>query len=339
MESGVQAWKRKLAGSLPQGLRLRLRKWERTFRFVRNAVYDGRRFLKWSTAANQPMLRSQARAHLTFDYHKLEKGLSLPERRQGFGRTVASRLVDDIQRYEQTFGKDDMSLIVRDVLAAYRDENTANGVVVEKVDAFLASSDPSPAEGRNGGAIQLTKDQLFPVNSPTASQFIMSRRSARQYTGELVSSAQIERAVKLAQRCPSVCNRQAGIVYAANQRAMIDEVLRYQNGNGGFGHLLGGVFIVCADMTRFQSVGERMQAYVDGGIFAMALLQALHAEGLGACMLNWSQEMQGDLALRRRFAIDESLVVITMIGFGHTPETLSVAVSPRDPLPIRWVEG
>ncbi len=332
----MPSMKKAISGVLPRALRFRLRAIERLWRLLRNVIYDTRRFVRWSTAVHRPHLRQQARAHLTFDYHKLEKGLSLPKRRTGFGRTVSARIVEDLARYEQCHGKDDMSVIVRDVLATYRDECRMSGVIVDKVDAFLAATGEPPFAERLGGMAQLRRDQLFPVAPQVAREFLLSRRSCRQFTGELVARDVIERVVGIAQRCPSVCNRQAGIVYAANERVTIDEMLSYQNGNGGFGHLMGGVFIVCSDLTRFQSVGERLQGYIDGGIFAMALLQAIHAEGLGGCMLNWSQEMKADQALRKRFGIPESQVVITMIGFGHSPEELRVAMSPRDPLPVNW---
>lgn len=64
----------------------------------------------------------------------------------------------------------------------------------------------------------------------------------------------------------------------------------------------------------------------------MSLAYGLHAEGLGAVMLNWSAEWRQDRALRRLTGLPESALAITMIGFGLLPERLDVPVSQRKPL-------
>ncbi|ANY20734.1 Nitroreductase family protein [Tsuneonella dongtanensis] len=302
-----------------------------------NAVRDTYRFYKWSSAVREPHLRSQLRARLTFVYHKLEKGLSMPDRRAGFGRDVATSLVTKLRAYEDAYGHDDVTLVVRDVLREYRFEMARDGIAVDEVERILGQDPVALDPDRRAGSVQLTRDDLFPIPREDAVRFLQARRSVRHFTGELVPREQIERVVRIAQRCPSVCNRQSGKVYACNDRETIDAALSYQNGNAGFGHLIGGLFIVVADVTRFNHVGERQQAFVDGGIFAMALLQALQAEGLGGCMLNWSMGYHDDNALRRRFALEDSVHVITMIGFGPTPDTFKVAASPRESVPIRWL--
>lgn len=93
--------------------------------------------------------------------------------------------------------------------------------------------------------------------------------------------------------------------------------MSYQNGNSGFGHTVPALFVITSDMRIFEKSGERNQGWVDGGLFAMALVYALHALGLGACMLNWSQDHDQDDALRAAFEI---------------PDDLLVAQSPRRPV-------
>ena len=310
-----------------------------TVSLARNTLRDVLRYYSWSTAVRAPASRSQLRARLTFVYHKLEKGLAMRDRRPGFGRHVAVSLVEKAREYEAAFGQDDITAVVREVLQEYRYVQAQDGFAVEEVDAFLEHAPITLDANRRAGSVELEKADLFPLPSADAVRFLKSRRSVRDYTGELVSREQIERVVALAQRCPSVCNRQTGLVYASNERETIDAMLSYQNGNTGFGHTMGGLFIVASDLTRFNHVGERHQAYVDGGIFAMALCQALHAEGLGSCMLNWSTGYKSDNALRARFNLPESIVVITMLGFGHASERLRVAASPREKLPIEWLNS
>ena len=105
-------------------------------------------------------------------------------------------------------------------------------------------------------------------------------------------------------------------VHIAFSRERIARVLSFQNGNAGFGDTLGAVVIVTTDIRAMNSLGERNQCWVDGGIFAMSLAYALHGLGLGACMLNWSQTRERDIALREAVGIPESEAIVTMIGVG-----------------------
>lgn len=178
----------------------------------------------------------------------------------------------------------------------------------------------------------VTAQDLFPAEVSTAEAFIKSRKSVRQYTGDLVDDATLEKIASLAQCAPSVCNRQSGRLYVANTRETIDRILQHQNGNLGFGHTLGALFIVTADVQAFTSLGERNQGYVDGGIFAMQTLAAIHSQKLGGCMLNWSAVSKRDKALRAAFGIADTDVVITMIGCGYPADDVEVAASPRKAL-------
>src|SRR3546814_20513526 len=86
-------------------------------------------------------------------------------------------------------------------------------------------------------------------------------------------------AVELALHSPSVCNRQASYVYCLQSREIIDRALSLQNGNRGFGHEIPCLLILCTDLSAFDTAGERYQHWIDGGMFSMSLVWALHALG------------------------------------------------------------
>jgi len=60
----------------------------------------------------------------------------------------------------------------------------------------------------------------------------------------------------------------------------------------------------------------------------MSLVYALHAVGLGTCMLNWSEGYDVDQRLRGVFKITDHEIVITLIGAGHVPDEFEVTASP-----------
>ena len=60
----------------------------------------------------------------------------------------------------------------------------------------------------------------------------------------------------------------------------------------------------------------------------MSLVYALHAAGLGTCMLNWSEDYESDKRIRKAFNIPDYEIIITMIGAGYVPKKFEVTASP-----------
>lgn len=315
---------------IPESIRISIRRRLDLIILIREYFYDASRFSKWSSSLRDPNCKAQIAAHITMDYHRLEKGMALPEPRRGFGKDVVERLLTNIDRYHENYGADELCSIAVGVLAVYQDRQKMLDFHNEKLDASLDKIGfLNKNLHKNYGVKRVSNKDLFPFDTEDAERFIYSRQSVRNFTGELVSNEAIQRIVKLAQRAPSVCNRQCGRLYYTNDKKRISEVLKFQNGNSGFGHTLGGVFIVAADLSAFTSMGERNQSYVDGGIFAMQTLAAIHSQALGGCMLNWSMTSDRDKELRKEFGIPPEHIIITLIGFGHAVSDLEVAVSPR----------
>ena len=138
----------------------------------------------------------------------------------------------------------------------------------------------------------------------------------------------IARAVRTAQRTPSVCNRQAWRVHVYTSPEDKDVVLRTQDGNAGFGHLAASILLVSSDTRVYVSSGERHQAYVDGGMFAMSLVYALQAQGVASCCLNLCNYFFQDVAVHRACRIPAWETPIMMIAIGYP------ARNSRSPCPL-----
>ena len=296
-------------------------------RLAANFDYDRARFAGQAAIVPDARDAEQLGSLIMMDCHRIEKGLALPAPRPGFGVEVVRRLIRNIRDYEARFGGSLATSASRVALREYRAHCDGHGKPVpEELAAFLAdASEP----GCIAGTKTVQRAEIERALEFDFDRFARARYSVRQYTGEPVSRDMMARAVSTALKSPSVCNRQSARVHIAFSRERIARVLSFQNGNAGFGDTLGAVVIVTTDIRAMNSLGERNQCWVDGGIFAMSLAYALHGLGLGACMLNWSQTRERDIALREAVGIPESEAIVTMIGVGHLPETFKVAVSPR----------
>lgn len=301
-----------------------------------NYGYDFQRFYNWSSLKKKKYSQIQLRALITMDYHRIEKGLALREPRVGFGRDVVQRLLSNLQMYQQTFGIDRTGQIALNSLFAYYNFNKENGVnddlLYQNIDVLRKTVIDSNEITNCGGILKVTKKSILDTAKIELKNFFESRYSVRHFTSEEVDISLIKQAVKMAQKTPSVCNRQSSKVYVFTEDEDKKKVLSYQNGNRGFGEQVSKVLIVTSDLEHFVSIGERNQCWIDGGMFAMSLIYALHSLGLGTCCLNWSVEREIDRELRKVAGVNDSEAIIMMIAIGHIPEQLNIAQSPRKKL-------
>lgn len=294
-----------------------------------NYGYDFARFSRATSFMRVDPDPAQREALLLKAFHSLEKGLALPAPRPGFGQDKAAAVMAMIRTSETRHGPSAVTRSARGALRAWLAFNAAAGIDAPAVARFLDEGDPdleSPA-----GAIAVERDALWRDARIDFARFAAARHSVRHFTGEAVDPEDMRAAIAAAAKTPSVCNRSTCTAYVAHSERARTKALSFQDGNRGFGHLAGAVVIVTSDMRGFVSYGERNQAWIDGGMFAMSLNYALHALGYGVCMLNWSATAGRDRRMRAALGIPGHCAVITMMAVGRIPERLLVAASPRRP--------
>lgn len=306
------------------------------FRFVRmlpilrEFISDFARFFKCSGTFRSSGDREAARALLSIESHCIEKALSLKETRAGFGVPKVLRLIASLDSYLRKYGPDSTSAGVLKALDAYVDFQEANGGADEAVRAGLtALKEPTPGFNSDGGALDVSREQLMPPPGFDFDAFAKSRYSIRNFAPGRIEPELISEAVRRAMKTPSVCNRQPWRVHAFLSDGERKRVLSHQVGNVGFGESAGAILVVTSPLADFFGAGERSEPFVDGGLFSMSLVYALHSLGLGSCCLNiCSKNKQAD-SLRADCGIPGDEVLIMMIAVGHIPDRLKVAVSPR----------
>lgn len=324
---------------LPAPLRRWLRQRRRTVKayraLVRVYLYDFRNYRKASPLGLSYDDPEQLRSRIIIDAHKLEKGLALPEPRLGFGRDTIARLLQSLKMFRKRFGADysaDWSLAT---LGAYQEYNRTHGEEVTWFDpqmADLQAASGTAIQPELGGYMEHTPDPDATWDAAAFGAFARARHSARIYSDAPVAPELIARAAASAQYTPSVCNRQSGRLHVYRDRATMDALLKAQGGSRGFGDTAPVLIAITADRRGFQTPQERNQCWIDGGLFAMSFIYALHAEGLGSCCLNWSRDVDMDRIAHQAGAIPDHEAIIMLLAVGHLPDSLRVARSARRPL-------
>jgi nitroreductase len=295
-------------------LRLNLRHMQDHVQIWRETIADGRRHIRYSAATDGRSALSaetrQIEAQITKDYHRIEKGLALRSPRPRFGTDPAARLRRDVPRYKRLPDHD--STVAAHALSA-----------LEGLQRWHDHGEHS-----EGGPTK-TPHAWSPPDAAEVEDFFRSRVSVRDFADAPLDPAVVRRAADLALFSPSVCNRQAWGVWSFHDPDAIARLAALQNGNAGFRDQIPCLLIVAVDTQLFAGAGERNQRWIDGGLYAMSLVWALHAYGAVSCMLNWSVDHVQTRRLREAAGIPDHMDVITMIAAGHAREGLRVARSPR----------
>ena len=257
--------------------------------------------------------------------HALEKGMSLPNPRAGFGKEKILSLIELCKEYNSIpRTKDSQAVdIAKGVISSYLKFQDALGVDV----TFI------PEEVREectrtivkGGTIHIVREEL----TTNFADIAHKRHSLRFFSTNPVSKADIENAVSLAQTAPSACNRQPINIYACTKPGCIDAILKLHGGMRGFGKPTV-IFAITGDLTLYQNEYERNTVFVDGGLFGMNLLYALDSCGIASCPIIWGCNPSDDIQMSKILGIPENHKICMLVAAGYFPSAeYDVAASVR----------
>lgn len=251
-------------------------------------------------------------AHVLKTAHRLDKGLALPNPRPGFGSDAARLLSQQLERHFELSGPD--------------------WVWREGQEALIRNAQHAAGVPPSGLSVPMSARRVRDSARGRFPELVRARRSIRQFAPGPLPNGCLQRAAELASLSPSVCNRSGARVWIATDPEQRRQVLALQDGHQGFGDQASAVAVITVDMSVFHTVGERHQAWVDGGLFAMTFIYALHHEGLGTCCLNWCVTPKTDREFKQSMGLPSRETVVMLVAVGCLAEQFTVAHSPRRPL-------
>jgi nitroreductase len=245
------------------------------------------------------------------DIHRIEKGLSLNDAKRPFGSDLARRISVFLERGKNIRNVEPIDIRAIEALAALEKWNDEGDRSLGKLTTLA-----NPYSG--------TMDQT------AWAEFFQSRKSIRNYSDVLPppDSLDISKVIQWAINTPSVCNRQSWKVWYITEKSLVNKVLQLQNGNSGFRNL-NSILVFGVDRRKFTLGSERNQHWIDGGLFTMSTIWALHAQGFGSCLLNWSVSPERTSELRAIIGAEEYFEFISLCAVGRFEKDSLVAISPR----------
>ena len=288
---------------------------------------------------NNPSLISQnaLEAKILRQTHVIEKGMSLSEPRPKFGVQKAIELLDYIEALCSAGYKIENSVPVQNavgVLEAYikfhaerefEPKNVISGF--EKVKKYIP---------HNMGAFGIKHQKFEEIDKNIHSkfpEFFLSRHSVRQFANRPIDLNDIRKSVELAMHAPSACNRQSCKAYFYQDEEKNKEIGNLIAGNTGFSSDVRNYIVITSDMSAFYDSFERNQTYVDGGIFALALVEALHYHGIASCILQNGEYADKNRVFKRVCGnIPDNEKIILFIAIGYYKDDVIYATSHRKTL-------
>lgn len=296
------------------------------------ALYDWADFTRHSSSRWDFGSQEKFRAYITATTHNIEKGLSLPNPRLGFGSDNLKSLTSCMKLYIERYGPDDVVARTQAVLSAYVafNERNSNYEYPHKDEIHSIINTECSIEA-SGGLKTLDKSEWLRIVSEVGLSFFTSRSSVRNFSTEAVSISEVEFALAAARKSPSVCNRQSGFIHILTSRHDIDAALEMQGGARGFSHSVPMLLVVTTRTDNFWGT-ERNQRWIDGGLFGMSLILGFHAQGVATCCLNWSKTPRQDKTFKSKFRIPPNESIIFLLAVGRVEEKTNVVVSEKRPL-------
>lgn len=265
--------------------------------------------------------------------HVIEKGMSLSHPKEKFGVQKAMELLDYIDEFSSYGYKIEDSASVLNavgVLKAYLSYHEKHGFQPKDVIKRYMKYDKYALQNESYGVIEVKKDDLLNKMNGSFPEFFESRHSIRQFSDIAVNETDIRNAVQLAMKAPSACNRQSCKAYFYRKKDVNMELGKLIAGNTGFGEEVQNYIVLTSDISAFYDPFERNQIYVDGGIFAMALIEAFHYYGIASCILQNGEYRKKNKQFKAICKnIPENEKIILFIAIGYYKDKFTYAISHR----------
>jgi nitroreductase len=322
---------------VPKGVYKHVRSSMRYIRLSKSYFYDLNHYFNNSmnleNNSNKKLI-----AKIILDTHVIEKGLTMPEIKIGFGQGRLIVLMNNLLTYFTNYNTcepqvDHGVAVVKEYFLFHTEKDYGfERPLVNRYDTLISVVENKSINKKNNRQIDMTSNDYFIDAKSEFFKFAQSRSSVRNFSDEPILKETILKALDLSRSTPSACNRQSVRVHLYTDKTEIDKILKIQGGNRGFGHLSQSLILITYDVANYFEQSERNSGFVDGGMYSMNILYSLHASKIAACILNAAHSPAKDVAMREVAKIPNAEVFVAWIACGIPPDDFKIATSFRYPL-------
>lgn len=264
--------------------------------------------------------------------HNIEKGMCMPNPRP-FGKEKITKLMDMIKTCERenryvnsSAYKMSVSILYQWVL--FYKEHGWNDELVKNVEIFLDNYDAN-TKGLDVGYKVAQKKDMTVNGSASFDEVIKSRRAVRTFADKKLDAGVVRECICIAQAAPTACNRQMIKIYQISSRDKCDVITDTIYGASGFTRDTVDYFALTYDVKSLDYYGERNQGYLNAGLVAMNLANALHSRGIGSCFIQWANTASEERKVKKKLGISDTEHIAVVLGAGYYADEMYIAKSCR----------
>ena len=307
-----------------------LRRPVKRFKIWREYFSDAKEFSRY--------YMEEADRHEDYEYrmlmlvHNIEKGMCMPNPRP-FGKEKITKLMEMLKvcekenRYVNSSAYKMAVSILYQWALFYKDHGW-NDELLQRVETLLDNY-PDDVKGLEVGYQILQKKDLIVSGNTPFDDVVKTRRAVRTFSDKKLDSGTVEECIRLAQAAPTACNRQMIKIYHISTRAKCDVITDTIYGASGFTRDTVNYFVLTYDVKSLDYYGERNQGYLNAGLVAMNLANALHSRGIGSCFIQWANTASEEREVKKQIGIGVTEHIAVVIGAGYYANEMCIAKSYR----------
>lgn len=267
---------------------------------------------------------------MMMEVHKLEKGFSSKNPRP-FGKEKIDKLLFLLNKYdkltkEKSFYYKYSIGCLKKYIEIYEEQRWTNLNEYKKVVNYLKNNNHT--DFISSGTFDLKLENIKGDFEIDYLKFLSSRHSVRSFSNQKLKDEDIKKAVLMASKTPSACNRQMCKIYKiSKEKQKIIE--KYAQGLSTFDVNNCTYFIITFDVSAFSFIGERNQGYFNAGLFSMNFVNALHSLSIGSCFIQFGNTFKEEEKLKKILNIPESERISVIIASGYYEKVSKVLFSKR----------
>ncbi|WP_312911788.1 nitroreductase family protein [Natronosalvus caseinilyticus] len=261
--------------------------------------------------------RDNLRHRIIRNTHRIEKGLSMRNRRPVFAEGYIRDLVNDLKNAWDHSQEDAQLYWTIDVLVEYFetvDHTDVIGDAYSEFSSFLAHIDHTP-----GDRVPFPRRELSdpPVSHDELKQLATQRTSTRWFQDQEVPRYLIDKSLEVAIQSPSACNRQSFEFRFYDDPESIEKISSLAIGAGGYRHNIPCLAVIIGKQRAYFDSRDKHVTYIDSSLAAMAFQFSLETQGLASCCINWPSIPSNDRQITDLLGLENDEIVIMLMAIGY----------------------
>ncbi len=267
------------------------------------------------------------------DTHRIEKGLSMRNRRDVFAEGYVTELVNALEQcVSETDELDRQVEWSVDVLHEYFSTVEHTDPIAKAHQQFEEIRERLDYEPGNKNPTQRAEIEVAPTSYNSLRKLAKQRRSTRWFEQRPVPRDEIDKALEIAALSPSACNRQPFEFRIYTDDDVIDEITNLPLGVRGYEHNIPALVVLVGKQRAYFDERDKNIIYIDASLAAMSFQFALETLGLASTCINWPVVPESKRTIRDIIPMDPDEQIVMLMAIGYPSRDGKVPYSEKKPL-------